>query len=192
MNKKPDLVRCPWVPLGDQIYLRYHDKEWGVPVYNDRKIFEFLVLESSQAGLSWRIILGKRKGYHRNFAGFNPVRVAKFTAKDVRRLLNDSGIIRNRLKIRATISNAQCFLRVKKEFGSFSKYIWGFVGNKPIRHSIKKLKDYPVVIPEAVALAKDLKSRGFKFLGPTVCYAHMQAIGMVNDHSLDCFRRKVV
>lgn len=181
--------RCPWVSK-DPLYEKYHDTEWGVPVYDDRKIFEFLILESAQAGLSWLTVLRKRENYRRAFAGFDPTKVAKFGARDFKRLMNDAGIIRNRLKILAAINNAQKFLAVQKEFGTFSKYMWSFVKNKTIRHAIRKISDYPTTIQEAEIWAADLKKRGFKFLGPTVIYAHMQAVGMVNDHSVDCFRRK--
>jgi DNA-3-methyladenine glycosylase I len=176
----------------DALYQAYHDTEWGVPVYDDRKIFEFLVLESAQAGLSWITVLRKRPNYRRLFADFVPEKVARFTDKDVKRLLQDAGIIRNRLKIEATINNAKRFLEVQEEFGKFSKYIWQFVDGKPIVNRFKIIKDLPVTTPQAEALSKDLKERGFKFLGPTVVYAHMQATGMVNDHTLDCFRYKEV
>lgn len=183
------IKRCPWVSQ-DPLYEKYHDTEWGVPVHEDRKIFEFLILESAQAGLSWLTVLRKRENYRRAFANFNPQKVAKFGTRDFQRLMQDAGIIRNRLKILAAINNARCFLEVQKEFGSFSAYMWGFVKNKTIKHKIKTAKDYPTTIKEAEIWAKDLKIRGFKFLGPTVIYAHMQAVGMVNDHSVDCFRRK--
>jgi DNA-3-methyladenine glycosylase I len=182
-----DVSRCPW-PTADPLYLRYHDREWGVPVRNDRKIYEFLVLESFQSGLSWLIILRKRENFRRAFAGFDPAKVARFGARERKRLLNDAGIVRNRMKIDAAIVNAAQFLKVQKEFGTFSRYMWSWVGGKPIVHRLKTLKDYPVTIPEAIAWAKDLKMRGFRFLGPTVAYAHMQAVGMVNDHTVDCFR----
>lgn len=178
---------CPW-PQNDPLMQKYHDTEWGRPVQNDRQIFEFLVLESAQAGLSWRTILNKRVGYKKNFANFDPKRVAKFSKSDVMRLLKDPSIIRNRLKIEATINNAQRFLEVQKEFGTFSKYMWSFVGDKPIDRGRKNLSDLPAVTKESKALAKDLKKRGFKFLGPTIVYAHMQATGMVNDHIQTCFR----
>ncbi len=184
-----EIKRCPWVPK-DPLYEKYHDKEWGVPIYQDRKIFEFLVLESAQAGLSWLTVLRKRKNYHRAFANFDPKKVARFGTRDFQRLMQDVGIIRNRLKILAAINNAQRFLEVQKEFGSFSTYMWSFVKNKTIRHTIRKTSDYPTTIKEAEIWAADLKKRGFKFLGPTVIYAHMQAVGMVNDHSVDCFRYK--
>lgn len=168
--------------------LAYHDQEWGVPVKNDQKIFEFLVLEAFQAGLSWRTILHKREHFRKAFKNFDYRKVARFGAKDRARLMRDAGIVRNRAKIAATIENARLFQEVQKEFGSFSKYMWGWVGGKPVVHKFRTFKDYPAVIPEAEAWAKDLKKRGFKFLGPTVVYAHMQAVGMVNDHTLDCFR----
>ena len=172
------------------MYVKYHDEEWGVPVYKDRKIFEFLILESFQAGLSWEIVLRKRDNFKKAFAGFNPKKVAKFTGHDLRRLLNDEGIIRNRAKIEAAINNAKRFLEVKKEFGTFSKYAWGFVWGEPIVHKLKTEKDYPQYTKEAEEWAKDMKKRGFKFLGPTTLYAHMQATGMVNDHVITCFRYK--
>jgi DNA-3-methyladenine glycosylase I len=181
--------RCTW-PGDDALMIRYHDTEWGLPTKNDRKLFEFLVLESAQAGLSWKTVLYKREGYRAAFANFDPVKVARFTARDVARLLKNPGIIRNRAKIEAAINNAKKFLEVQKEFGSFAKYSWQFVNNKPIVHSIRKSTDYPVTIKEAELFAKDLKQRGFKFLGPTTIYAHMQAVGMVNDHMIGCFRRR--
>ncbi len=185
-------TRCGWNSFEDELYRVYHDEEWGVPVYDDRKIFEFLVLESAQAGLSWSTVLRKRENYRKAFAGFDPVKVAAFNDKHVEILLGDAGIIRNHLKIVAAINNAQRFLEIKKEFGQFSKYIWGFVGGKPIQNRWTTIKQLPVITPEAEALAKDLKVRGFKFLGPTVIYAHMQATGMVNDHTVECFRHKQV
>lgn len=170
--------------------VKYHDKEWGKPVRDDRKIFEFLVLESAQAGLSWLTILRKREGYRRAFANFKPRQVARFSVRDVSKLLKNPNIIRNRLKIEAAINNAQRFLEVKKEFGSFSKYMWSFVKGKPIDGKRKSLSDIPAITKESEALSKDLKRRGFKFLGPTVVYAHMQAVGMANDHVQSCFRYK--
>ena len=172
----------------DPLMIKYHDTEWGVPVFDDTKIFEFLVLESAQAGLSWRTILHKRQGYKKLFADFNPRKVAKFTVTDIERIIQDPAIIRNRLKIEATINNAQQFLKVQKEFGSFSNYMWGFVGGKEIDGKRKSIKDIPAITPQAELFAKDLKKRGFKFLGPTVVYAHMQAVGMANDHVVSCFR----
>lgn len=182
--------RCPWVPLDIPLYVKYHDTEWGVPTYNDITLFEFLVLESAQAGLSWLTILKKRENYRKAFRNFNPRIVAKFTSQDVERLIQDPGIIRNRAKIIAAINNAQRFLEVQKEFGSFSTYMWRFVDNQPIHHTIKNTQDYPTKIREAELWAVDLKKRGFTFLGPTICYAHMQAVGMVHDHSVDCFKYK--
>lgn len=189
---KKNIVRCPWLMVGDPLYRRYHDREWGVPVQNDRKIFEFLILEIFQAGLSWRTVLHKRENFREAFAKFNFYKVARFTADDRRRLKNDAGIIRNRAKIRAAIENARRFLEVRQEFGSFSAYMWSFVGNRPIQNRFRRLTDYPAVTPEAERWAKDLKTRGFRFLGPTVVYAHMQAVGMVNDHTLDCWRYRAV
>ena len=181
--------RCPWVDLTKDDYVRYHDEEWGVPVRDDAVFFEFLVLESAQAGLSWYTILRKREGYRTAFAGFDPLAVARFSAADTDRLMQDPGIIRNRRKIEAAVSNARAFLRVQERFGSFSSYLWGFVDGRPMVHDIRTLADYPASTPESTALARDLKARGFSFLGPTTCYAFMQATGLVNDHSLDCFRR---
>ncbi len=182
---------CTW-PNDNPLMIEYHDREWGVPVHDDRKLFEFLVLESAQAGLSWQTILNKRENFRKAFAQFDPVKIARFTQKDAMRLLGDAGIIRNRLKITATINNARQFLEIQKEFGSFSVYMWRFVKGKPINKKRKTLKDVPAITQEAEEFSKDLKKRGFKFLGPTVCYAHMQAVGMVNDHTTDCFRYKKV
>ena len=187
---KTDLKRCPWPSNNDPLMLAYHDKEWGKPVHKDQTIFEFLILEAFQAGLSWQIILRKRENFRKAFRGFDPRKVARFSAKDRARLMKDAGIVRNRAKIKAAIENAKLFLGIQKEYGSFSKYMWSWVKGKPIVHKIRTVKDYPVVIPEAEIWAKDLKKRGFKFLGPTVIYAHMQAVGMVNDHAMHCFRRK--
>lgn len=188
MNK----VRCLWAESGDDVYQEYHDKEWGVPVYDDRKLFEFIVLESAQAGLSWATILKRRAGYRKAFSNFDFKKVAKYSAKDLKRLVNDEGIIRNRLKILATISNAQAFIEIQKEFGTFSRYMWSWVEGKPIQNKWKKQSEVPAVTPLALALSKDMKKRGFKFFGPTICYAHMQAVGMVNDHLRQCFRYKKV
>ncbi len=190
---------CDW-PSDDPLMIKYHDEEWGVPVHDDKKLFEFLVLESAQAGLSWRTILHKREGYRKLFARFDVKKVAKLTSTDVGRLVKDPAIIRNRLKIEATINNAQRFMEVQKEFGrpalsgseGFSKYMWQFVDGKPINGKRKTMKDIPAITPEAEAFAKDLKKRGFKFLGATTIYAHMQAVGMVNDHITSCFRYKEV
>jgi len=180
---------CSW-PGSDPLMLKYHDKEWGKPVTSDRAILEFLVLESAQAGLSWLTILRKREGYRRAFAGFDPNKVAKFSSRDVARLMENANIVRNRLKIEATINNAKKFLEIQKEFGTFCKYMWSFVGGKPIDGRRKDTKDLPATTVESEAFAKDLKQRGFKFLGPTVIYAHMQAVGMANDHIVTCFRYK--
>jgi DNA-3-methyladenine glycosylase I len=182
------VVRCPWPTAGDPLYLAYHDREWGVPVRDDKKIYEFLVLEVFQAGLSWRTVLYKRENFRKAFAGFDYRKVARFGKRDVSRLLKDAGIIRNRLKIEAAIHNAQRFLDVRREYGTFARYMWSWVNGKPIRHRFRTLKDYPAFTDEASAWSRDLKMRGFKFLGPTVVYAHMQAVGMVNDHTVDCFR----
>jgi DNA-3-methyladenine glycosylase I len=170
----------------------YHDKEWGVPVHDDRKQFEFLTLESAQAGLSWLVVLRKREAYRQAFADFDPAKVARFTEKRIQRLLADPGIIRNRLKVVAAITNAQRFLDVQEEFGTFDKYIWGFVGGCPIQNRLRGMKDLPATSKESDALSKDLKQRGFKFVGSTIVYAHMQAVGMVNDHLVTCFRHKPV
>ena len=180
--------RCPWVPIEKDFYVKYHDTQWGVPLYDDQKIFEFLSLESAQAGLSWETILKKREGYRRAFKNFDPTQVATYTSKDVERLLHDSSIVRNRKKIEATITNAQRFLEVQKKFGSFAQYMWSWVGGVPIQNRHKHTKDYPVTTEISIAWAKDLKKRGFSFLGSTTVYAHMQATGMVNDHTVDCFR----
>jgi DNA-3-methyladenine glycosylase I len=184
--------RCAWVEGASVRMLRYHDLEWGVPVHNDRLLFEFLVLEGAQAGLSWSTILERRKGYRKAFHNFDARRVAGFTENDVVHLLNDRGIIRNRLKIESTIENARRFLEVKKEFGSFDKYIWQFVGGKPVKNKFRKLSDLPAQTNESQAMSRDLKKRGFRFVGPTICYALMQAVGMVNDHMTDCFRYREI
>ena len=184
--------RCPWVDLSKPEHVEYHDKEWGVPVFDDRTIFEFLTLEAAQAGLSWYTVLRKRANYRQAYRGFDPEKVARFTASDIERLLQDPGIIRNRLKIEASVNNARRFLEVREEHGSFSNYIWGFVNNKPKIHTIKKLADYAATSKESAALSRDLQRRGFKFLGSTICYAHMQATGLVNDHSIDCFRKNEI
>lgn len=183
--------RCAW-PGNDPQMREYHDKEWGTPNYNDRKLFEFFLLDTFQAGLSWQIILRKREGFKKAFANFNPAKIAKFTARDVDRLLKDEGIVRNRLKIVSTITNAQKFMEAKKEFGSFAKYIWQFTGHKTIHNNFKSLKELPAKTKESDAMSKDLKDRGFKFVGSTICYAFMQGAGMVNDHTVDCFRWKEI
>jgi DNA-3-methyladenine glycosylase I len=183
-------TRCPWVDLRKPDYVAYHDEEWGVPVHDDRLVFEFLTLESAQAGLSWYTVLRKRENYRRAFKGFDPEIVAGFSDSDLEILLQDTGLIRNRLKLAAAIHNARRFLEVQEEFGGFDAYIWRFVDGKPLVHEIRRLEEYPATCPEAEALSRDLKQRGFKFVGPTIIYAHMQATGLVNDHSLDCFRRR--
>lgn len=185
-------TRCPWVPNNNQLYIDYHDQEWGVPVHDDTKHFEFLVLEGAQAGISWETILKRREGYRRNYANFNPERVAEFDDKIIQEMLSDKGIIRNRLKVKSSINNSRLFIDIQKEYGSFDTYIWEFVGNATINHSLKELKDYPIFIKEAEMLSKELKSRGFTFVGPTIMYAHMQACGLVNDHTTDCFRYKQI
>ncbi|HEV2473158.1 MAG TPA: DNA-3-methyladenine glycosylase I [Chthonomonadales bacterium] len=183
--------RCEWAN-SHPLMAEYHDTEWGVPVYHDERLFEFLVLESAQAGLSWITILKRREGYRTAFAGFDPQAVAAYTAADVERLLLDSSIIRNRAKIEATIANAAAFLKVQQEFGSFHQYMWGFVDHAPVRGNWSCLEEIPAATSVSVEWSKDLKRRGFRFLGPTVCYAHMQAVGMVNDHVLHCFRHSKV
>jgi len=182
--------RCPWAYGASPLYIPYHDTEWGKPVFDDRVQFEFLTLESAQAGLSWSTVLNKREGYRRAFAGFDPAKVAKFDAKQIEALLKDPGIIRNRLKVNAAVNNARRFLEVRKEFGTFSKYIWGFVGGKPKVNRWTALGQLPAFSGESDALSADLKKRGFKFVGSTIIYAHMQATGLVNDHLVNCFRHK--
>ncbi|MGE0172682.1 MAG: DNA-3-methyladenine glycosylase I [Oligoflexales bacterium] len=182
-------TRCSW-PGTDPLYVKYHDEEWGVPVLDDDKIFEFLILEGAQAGLSWITVLRKRENYRRAFANFDPVKVARFTEKKVTSLLQDAGIIRNELKIRAAITNAKEFLKVQREFGTFAEYIWGFVNHKPVVNKWKSTKELPAKSKISDELSKDLKKRGFKFIGSTIIYAHMQATGMVNDHITECFRYK--
>ena len=180
--------RCRWPKT--ELDIAYHDTEWGLPVHDDLVLFEFLILEGAQAGLSWSTILKKRKNYRRAFAGFDPRRVAKFDARKQKQLLNNPGIVRNRLKIAATIQNAKAFLAMQKEFGSFDAYLWRFVGGQPIQNARKSLKEVPARTPESDALSGDLRKRGFKFVGPTICYAFMQAVGMVNDHMVDCFQHR--
>ena len=184
-------IRCGWSLKFDQ-YIRYHDEEWGLPVHNDLVHFEFLILEGAQAGLSWSTILKKREGYRKAFADFDPVKVARFTAARIEKILKDPGIVRNRLKVQSAVSNAKRFLEVQKEFGSFDQYIWRFVGGKPILNRRKSLNEIPATTPESDNLSKDLKKRGFKFVGSTVMYAHMQACGLVNDHLVDCWRYRAV
>ncbi len=181
--------RCEWAK--DDLMIQYHDNEWGIPVHNDQKLFEMLILEGAQAGLSWSTILKRRQTYRKAFSNFSPLEVSRYAQKDVRKLLNDEGIIRNRLKIQSTINNAKQFLAVQKEFGSFDAYIWSFVNNKPIKNNYKRLKDVPALTPLSDKISKDLKKRGFNFVGSTICYAFMQAIGITNDHTVNCFRYKV-
>jgi DNA-3-methyladenine glycosylase I len=180
-------VRCAWAD-SDPLYVDYHDREWGVPVHDDRTLFEFLILEAMQAGLSWLTILRKRDNFRRAFALFDPEEVARFDARRIKKLMGDPGIIRNEQKILAAISNAQAFLAVRKEFGSFDRYMWQFVGGKPIVNRRKSVKEVPAKSAESDAMSADMKKRGFKFVGSTICYAHMQATGMVNDHVVSCFR----
>ncbi|MCX5789588.1 MAG: DNA-3-methyladenine glycosylase I [Elusimicrobia bacterium] len=182
--------RCAWAETGGELYHRYHDDEWGLPVHDDRRHFEFLVLEGAQAGLSWLTVLKKRDAYRKAFAGFDPAKVARFDGRKIQALLRDPGIIRNRLKVRSAVKNARAFLAVQKEFGSFDAYVWPFVGGRPIRNKRKTMKDIPAVSAESDALSRDLKERGFAFVGSTIVYAHMQAVGMVNDHVVSCFRRR--
>ena len=192
MSQSP-LTRCEWRGMaGDPLYEAYHDEEWGVPVHDDRKQFEFLTLESAQAGLSWLVVLRKREAYRKAFADFDPEKIARFTTKRIEKLVTDDGIIRNRLKIAAAINNARRFLAVQEEFGTFDKYIWGFVDGRPIQNRLANIKHLLATSKESDALSKDLKRRGFKFVGSTIVYAHMQAVGMVNDHLVTCFRHKAV
>ena len=183
-------TRCAWC-TSDPLYVRYHDEEWGVPVHDDRKLFEMLILEGAQAGLSWLTILKRREGYREAFAQFDAKKVTGYDQKKMAALMHNPGIIRNRLKIAATVANAQAFLAVQKEFGTFDRYIWSFVGEKPIRTRRKNLETVPAKTEEAEAMSRDLKKRGFRFVGPTICYAFMQAVGMVNDHASDCFRYRI-
>jgi DNA-3-methyladenine glycosylase I len=180
--------RCTWVSIDNPLMLEYHDREWGVPVHDDRKHFEFLILEGAQAGLSWSTVLKKREAYRRAFDNFDPEKVARFTAARIEKLILDPGIIRNRLKIESSVKNAKAFLKVQKEFGSFDAYCWRFVGGKPKLNKLTSMQQIPATSPESDAFSKDLKQRGFNFVGSTIIYAHMQAVGMVNDHLTDCFR----
>ncbi len=181
------MKRCAWVPEDDPLYVAYHDREWGRPVHDEQKLFEFLLLETFQAGLSWRTVLYKRENFRKAFAGFDYNKVARFTVEDEQRLLSDKGIIRNRLKVKAAVSNARAFMAVQKEWGRFDTYIWSFVDGKPLQNRWQSLKEVPASTPLSDLISKDLKKRGFKFVGSTVVYAHMQATGMVNDHTVDCF-----
>ncbi|MEZ4114294.1 MAG: DNA-3-methyladenine glycosylase I [Candidatus Paceibacterota bacterium] len=183
------IKRCTW-PGEDSLMIKYHDTEWGVPLHDDKKLFEFLILDAFQAGLSWRTILHKRKNFAKAFNNFDYKKIAKYNQKKLNSLMKDSGIIRNKLKIASAKINAQKFMEVQKEFGSFNKYIWQFVKGKPIQNKIKSIKNIPAKTKDAEAMSKNLKKRGFKFVGPTICYAFMQAAGMVNDHTVDCFRCK--
>jgi len=183
-------TRCQWSSGGNELYIDYHDCEWGVPQHDDRMLFEFLILEGAQAGLSWSTILNKREGYRKAFSGFDPVRVSRYNKAKIARLLQDPGIVRNRLKVESTVINARAFLAVQEEFGSFDTYIWQFTNGTTIQNSWKAMKQVPASTKESDAMSKDLKSRGFKFVGSTIMYAHMQATGMVNDHTIDCFRWK--
>lgn len=184
----PDKTRCPWVPANKPDYADYHDKEWGRPVHDDQKLFEMLILEGAQAGLSWYTILQRRDGYRKAFKNFDPTRVARMTDAQLEALLKDEGIIRNRLKVFSTRKNAQVFLAIQKEFGSFDAYLWRFVGGKPKVNRPKSMKDVPATTPDSDTLAKDLKKRGMSFVGSAIMYAYMQAVGLVNDHTVDCFR----
>ena len=190
-TKTKEPARCGWV-TEDPLYLAYHDREWGVPMHDDRRLFEMLVLEGAQAGLSWITILRRREGYRRAFAGFDPERVARFGARETAALLADPGIIRNRAKVAAAIGNARAVLAVQDELGSLDRLLWSFVGGRPIRHRFKSLGEVPAETPESKAMSKELKRRGFAFVGPTVCYAFMQACGLVNDHVTGCFRYREV
>lgn len=183
-----EIIRCPWVAEGNTLYEIYHDKEWGIPVHEDRIHFEFLILESAQAGLNWLTILKKRYGYAEAFSYFDPIKVASYHEKKIQELLQFEGIIRNSLKIRSAVNNAQKFLKIQEEFGSFDAYIWQFVDHRPLQNHWTSLKDIPAETKESKALSKDLKQRGFTFVGPKIMYAHMQAVGLVNDHLISCFR----
>ncbi|HEY1802631.1 MAG TPA: DNA-3-methyladenine glycosylase I [Terriglobales bacterium] len=186
MKSAEKIVRCPWA--GNELSIRYHDEEWGTPVHDNRTLFEFLILEGAQAGLSWDTILKKRENYRAAFDNFDPARVARYDRKKVQSLLKNEGIVRNKLKIHSAIRNAKAFLEVQKEFGSFDRYIWSFTGGKPIVNTRRAHKHIPASVPESDAMSKDLKKRGFNFVGTTICYAFMQATGMVNDHLMSCFR----
>lgn len=187
MTEEPKIATCEW-PTGDPLMIRYHDEEWGVPVHDDLKLFEFMILDGFQAGLSWRTVLHKRENFRKAFDGFDPARVARYDESDFERLMADAGIVRNRAKIRGAIRNAQAFLDVQREFGTFDKFIWSFTGGKTIHNRLSSLKEMPVSSPESDAMSKALIKRGFKFVGTTICYAFMQAAGMVNDHLTGCFR----
>ncbi len=187
-----EVIRCAWAGTTDPLYLNYHDKEWGKPLHDDQRLFEILVLEGAQAGLSWITILRKRESFRKAFDNFTPEKVARYTEKKVAKLMSDSSIVRNRAKILAAIANAKGFLKIRDEFASFDCYIWQFVGGKPIVNKWKRLGQIPAETAESQAMSKDLKTRGFSFVGPTICYAFMQAVGMANDHVTDCFRYRQV
>jgi len=189
MRKMAQTKRCDWCG-SDPVYVQYHDEEWGVPVHDDRKLFEFLILEGAQAGLSWITILKRREGYRKAYAHFDVEKVARFSEKKIEKMLGDPGIIRNKLKVRSSVGNARAFIDIQEEFGSFDTYSWQFVDGEPIVNKWKKMSQIPVTTVESDAFSKDLKKRGFKFVGSTIMYAHMQALGMVNDHLLSCFRYK--
>jgi DNA-3-methyladenine glycosylase I len=186
------IKRCPWVPLDKPDYVLYHDQEWGVPVRDDRRMFEFLLLEGAQAGLSWYTVLRKRENYRRAFADFDPTRVARFTCKRIDKLLQDTGLVRNRLKIECAVKNARLYLEVQEEFGTFCDYIWSFVDDRPRVNEISAANEYPVTSLDSDRISRDLRRRGFKFVGSTIIYAHMQATGLVNDHALTCYRRQEI
>jgi len=186
--RKP-LIRCPWA--SNELSIRYHDEEWGVPSHDDRKLFQFLILEAAQAGLSWDTILRKRENYRAAFDGFDPERIAAYDRRKLQALLRDPGIVRNRLKIASAVQNAEAFLKVQSEFGSFDRYVWQFVGGKPLFNAWRFGRQVPASTAQSDAMSKDLKKRGFTFVGTTICYAFMQAVGMVNDHLVTCFRRKL-
>lgn len=187
MKQPSNPIRCEWC-LGHELFIPYHDQEWGVPEHDDRKLFEMLLLEGAQAGVTWLIVLKKRENYRRAFDHFDPRKIARYGEKKIAALLQDEGVIRNRLKVNAAVTNARAFLQVQEEFGSFDRYLWQFVGGKPIVNRWKTLKEIPPQTPESDAMSKDLKKRGFKFVGSTICYAFMQACGLVNDHTTNCFR----
>jgi DNA-3-methyladenine glycosylase I len=192
MRKKPDILRCPWVDLSKPDYIEYQDTEWGVPLHDDRRLFEFLTLEAAQAGLSWYTVLRKRENYRMAFDHFDPEKVAEYDERKIQELLLNPGIIRNKAKIAAAINNARRFLEVQEQFGSFDVYIWKFVDGRPIVNDLAQLGDYPTTSRESDAMSKDLRQRGFAFVGSTICYAHMQATGMVNDHTIACVRRQKI
>ena len=192
MQSQNEPVRCAWLDLTKDDYVAYHDLEWGLPVHDDRVLFEFIILEGAQAGLSWYTVLRKRESYREAFDGFDPEIIARYDEAKIAELLSNPGIIRNKQKVNAAIGNAKSFLDVRREFGSFDSYLWTFVSGKPKLNSFKNYSDIPATTPESDAMSKDLRERGFKFVGSTICYAHMQGTGMVNDHTTDCFRRQQI